>query len=82
MWNAAWHDAMVSDAFDCSGSMFGFHGIGMFLVLGSIVLMTIFLVRRSSSHRDDPAAETLGRRYAAGEISADDYSRMKKDLRR
>ncbi|MBZ0158234.1 MAG: SHOCT domain-containing protein [Alphaproteobacteria bacterium] len=71
--------------------MYGGMGIWMvinllFLVLliAGIVLLVVWLVRRpeknTSGRIEESAMEILKRRYARGEISKEEYERMRKDL--
>lgn len=57
------------------------------LFLAAAILGTVYvffaLVRRSASSeapKGEDALQILNRRYAAGEINAEEYARVKKDL--
>jgi putative membrane protein len=68
--------------------MWGAWGIGMMLVMllfwGAVVVGLVvgirWLLRRGSGQRSDSALEILRERYARGEISKDDFEKIKKDL--
>lgn len=49
------------------------------LVIAGVVLAVRWLVERSGTRADTPA-EILDRRFARGEIDADEYARMKREL--
>jgi len=60
-------------------------GMGMILfwiliVVGIIVLVKWIAGQKSGSSQEASASDILKRRYAKGEISKEDYDRMKKDL--
>lgn len=67
---------------------FGFGGIGM-IIFWVVVLAVIFFVVRglqNQSHRHETQLpspiELLKRRYAAGEISKEEFERLRRDLER
>jgi putative membrane protein len=68
--------------------MWGAWGIGMMLVMmvfwvlviAGVVLGVRWLLRQGREQRSDSALEILRQRYARGEITKDDFERMKKDL--
>lgn len=70
-----------------SGPWGWFHPFGMFIV---ITIVVMFLCRflfngsccdkKSLSHKSNSARELLDRRYAAGEISREEYLRIKQDI--
>jgi Predicted membrane protein len=60
-------------------------GMGMVLfwiliVAGIIVLVKWIAGQKSASLPEDSALDIIKRRYAKGEISREDFERMKKDL--
>ena len=70
------------------GPWYGFHGMWIFPLIFLIVLV-LFLFRGPGwpmcggyrrRDREKTAREVLDRRYARGEISREDYQRMRKDL--
>ncbi len=63
--------------------MHGFGGIFMILFWILLIVIVIFLVKKGlsdSGGRETPE-EILKKRYARGEISKDEYDRMKKDIK-
>ena len=74
------------------GGWFGFMPFGWFgiLILIGIVVLIFALVRRgghgdaggpgTTARKQETAREVLDRRYAAGEITREEYQRMKEDL--
>ncbi|HEB31530.1 hypothetical protein LCGC14_1154620 [marine sediment metagenome] len=63
----------------------GFFGIFfMIIVIVGIVLLVVWLNRKQpekqSSNIDESALDILKKRYALGEISKEDYERMKKEI--
>jgi putative membrane protein len=62
--------------------------LSMFAFWGAIIVGVVLLVRwlvgtnAGSNEAQDPALETLGRRYAAGEISHEEYDRMLEAIER
>ena len=64
---------------------FGFGGLLMWLLLAVLVGIVVYMaVKQHDAGRRDSggrtALEILRRRYASGEISRDEYERMKSDL--
>lgn len=60
-----------------------FHGFGgMFMLFFWIMLLLICigLLRKSGSGEKETAEEILKKRYARGEISQEEFARMKKEL--
>lgn len=51
-------------------------------VLAAAVVGVVWLVRSVSGSRPEPAEQELRRRYAAGEIDADEFRRRQAELRR
>lgn len=49
------------------------------LVIAGIVLLVVWLANRSRSHVQSPL-DVLARRYAQGEISREEYERMKREI--
>ena len=68
--------------------MWGAWGIGMMLIMllfwGAIIATVVFgirwLLRQGREQQSDSALEILRQRYARGEITKDDFERMKKEL--
>lgn len=68
--------------------MWGAWGLGMMLIMllfwGVIIVAIVFgirwLLRQGREQQSDSALEILRQRYARGEITKDDFERMKKDL--
>jgi len=68
--------------------MWGAWGIGMMLimllfwgaVIAGLVLGVRWLLRQGREQRSDSALEILRQRYARGELTKDDFERMKRDL--
>ena len=63
----------------------GFFGIFFWIiVIVGIVLLVVWLnrkqVKNQSSNSDESALNILKKRYALGEISKEDYERMKKEI--
>lgn len=84
MWHAGFgpHAAMMG-----SGSFFwqafGLHSLGLLVFVGLLVWGISAMNRWHSdkpNHFGGSALDLLGRRYAGGEISRDDYLSMKKEL--
>lgn len=66
------------------GMMGWFGGVGMLLLLIGLVALGILLARGSQSVErqmpSDTATDVLRRRYAAGEISQQEFERMRQEL--
>ena len=68
--------------------MWGAWGIGMMLlmllfwgaVIVGLVLGIRWLVRQGREQRSDSALEILRQRYARGELTRDDFEKMKKEI--
>jgi len=61
--------------------MHGFGGIFMILFWVVLIFAIISLVRKGSNNKKETSEEILKKRYARGEISKEEFERMKKDLR-
>jgi putative membrane protein len=60
-----------------------FGGVFRLLLIGGAVVAIVLVAnhgRRTTSHHEDSALETLRRRYAAGEISKEEFDQKMKDL--
>lgn len=60
-----------------------FHGFGGMLMIFSwvmLLLLGISLVRKGGSGEKETAEEILKKRYARGEISQEEFVRMKKEI--
>jgi putative membrane protein len=69
-----WHtDGMFSS---------GWHGLSMFFWLIILIVAVVLLVKALSKKRDVPsnALNILDERYAAGEITDEEYKRRKSEL--
>jgi len=77
----------------CIMHMFGGYGVGMggfgmiFMILfwGLVIIGVFYLVKmltgsEKTGDSGESAEEILRKRYASGEISAEEFERMKKDL--
>jgi putative membrane protein len=68
--------------------MWGAWGIGMMLIMllfwGAVILGLVvgirWLLRQGREQRPDTALEIVRQRYARGELTKDDFERMKKEL--
>ena len=61
-----------------------FHGFGgMFMIFFWVMLLLLCfsLLRKGCSHEKETAEEILKKRYARGEISQEEFARMKKEIR-
>ena len=65
---------------DCS-FFHGFGGIFMIFFWVMLLLICIFLMRKGCSREKETAGEILKKRYARGEISQEEFARMKKEIR-
>ncbi|WP_349407492.1 SHOCT domain-containing protein [Pseudalkalibacillus sp. SCS-8] len=65
------------------GGFFGY-GILFILIILAIIFITVWMFRSKPKHREDHSSETshetLKRRLAKGEISEEEYDRMKRKL--
>ena len=61
--------------------MHGFGGIFMILFWIILIFLVISLVKKGDSRQSETAEEILKKRYARGEISKEEFERMKRDLR-
>lgn len=61
-----------------------FHGLGgMFMIFFWVMLLLLglFLARKGGSREKETAEDILKKRYARGEISQEEFARMKKEIR-
>lgn len=60
----------------------GFHGIGMFLFWGLIILIVYWMFKEDygSSEINQTAIEILDERYARGQIDKEEFHQKKKEL--
>jgi putative membrane protein len=81
-----WHHGYANYGGLGWGPMF-FVGIVWLVILVAIVVLAVVLVRRLShpnqpgGHRPDDALAILKARYARGEITREQFSQMKEDLK-
>jgi putative membrane protein len=77
-------EMMGFDGYGMSGSWWLYGGLMMLLFWGALAGLIVWLVRRFSgpSIGPDSAQEVLKRRFAAGEISSEDYERTRHALMR
>ncbi len=76
---------MMNGMFGCGGWYSSLFGL---IFLGLIVWLVIYLINQSRRQNDDSsitgsqesAIEILKRRYARGEISKEEFERMKKEI--
>lgn len=61
--------------------MHGFGGIFMILFWVVLIVIVISLVKKNGPAGKETPEEILKKRYARGEISKEEFERMKKDLR-
>lgn len=61
------------------GMGFGWMFMIPFWVL--VIFIVVFLVKRTGSGEKETAEEILKKRYARGEISKEEFERIKKDIR-
>ncbi|MEJ2689764.1 MAG: SHOCT domain-containing protein [Deltaproteobacteria bacterium] len=64
--------------------MHGFGGIFMILFWLLLIVIVFYLVKKSlsvSGGKEETAEDILKKRYARGEISKEEFERIKKDLR-
>ena len=59
----------------------GFGGLFMILFWGIIIYIVIAFFKKGDGEGEETAEDILKKRYARGEISKDEFERMKKDLR-
>lgn len=84
MWGYGGHGGWMigGQGSEWSWPFFAFGGVTHLLFWGIVIYMVVALVRGRGGRRQerDPALDLLGKRYVSGEISQEDYLRMKKDL--
>lgn len=65
------------------GAWMFFHFFWILVVIG-IILLIVWIVRQpgrqESAHREELPLDILKKRYARGEISKEEFERMKKDI--
>ena len=59
----------------------GFGGFFMILFWIAVILIVVSLVKKGSGGEKETAEDILKKRYARGEISKEEFERMKKELR-
>ncbi len=81
--------AVVFDGGWRGGMMWGLGGLTMLAFWGALIVATVFLVRHldtSTSAADRPRPESpleiVDRRYAAGELTREQFEQMRKDLQK
>lgn len=57
-----------------------FVAIFWLLVIGGIIALIVWLVRRTTATPGSNAIDILNTRYAKGEISREEYERMKREI--
>ena len=61
-----------------------FHFLFWILIIIGAVLLIVWIVRQSGryerGHGEEPPVDILRKRYARGEISKEEFERMKKDI--
>lgn len=62
-------------------TFYGFGGMFMTFFWIMVLLLCISLVRKGCSREKETAEEILKKRYARGEISQEEFVRMKKEIR-
>ena len=66
------------------GGMWFFHFFFWLLIIIGIVLLIVWVVRRTGTHAgghdEETALDLLKKRYARGEISKEEYDKMRKDI--
>lgn len=81
MWNEGYNSHLMG--FGDGGWLLpmGFHWIFSLLLIGLLTYGVVLAVRSfSQGSASDSALDTLGARYAAGEIDRDEYLAKKKDM--
>jgi putative membrane protein len=61
--------------------MWWFGGFFMLLFWGIIIFLLVSLLKKSGQGEKETAEEILKKRYARGEISKEEFERMKKDIK-
>jgi putative membrane protein len=62
------------------GSGMGFGWIFMLLFWAIIIFIVVALVKKRGSGENETAEDILKKRYARGEISKEEFERLKKDI--
>ncbi len=62
------------------GTTMGFGWVFMILFWGMIIFITLSLWKKNDYGKKETADEILKKRYARGEISKEEFERMKKDI--
>ncbi len=68
-----------------NGDMMGFGWMTMILFWGTVAVGVVLVVRwflaQQAGRKEESPLEILKRRYAAGEISKEEYERMRRELK-
>jgi putative membrane protein len=66
------------------GGMWFFHFLFWILIIIGVVLLIVWLVRQPGrydrGYSEESALDILKKRYARGEVSKEEFERMKKDI--
>ncbi len=63
----------------CYGMGFGWIFMILFWVI--VIFIVVYLTKKTGSGEKETAEEILKKRYARGEISKEEFERLKKDIR-